>query len=468
MKRLVECVPNFSEGRRSEVVSAIAEAVAGRGVVLLDREMDADHNRSVLTFVGPPEEVVEAALRAMEKAIKLIDLREHSGVHPRIGAVDVLPFVPVEGVTLEECVRLAEQTGQEIWRRFGVPVYFYEAAAKRADRVNLENIRRGQFEGLRGEVTTNPAREPDVGEPRLHETAGATVVGARRFLIAYNINLGTADLDIARRIAKSVRFSSGGFRYVKAMGVPLESRGLAQVSMNLTDFEQTPVHRVFEAVRTEAERYGVPVVGSEIIGLIPKKALEMATDFFLRCENFHPNVVLENRMADAQQQSGLLEFLDALAAPRSTPGGGSAAAAAGAMAAALGVMVSKLSKREDPDLEEDRQFLALAVGRDAGAYDAVVAAYKRPKAEREPFIEDALREAATVPMEVAERCNALRRKLEALGRETPEKFASDLQTASALCNAALAGAMANVRINLNSISDAVFKERLEARVGALN
>jgi glutamate formiminotransferase len=217
MKRIVECVPNFSEGRRSEIVSAIAEAVGGPGVVLLDREMDADHNRSVLTFVGPPEEVMGAALRAVETAVKLIDLRKHSGVHPRIGAADVVPFIPIEGVTLEECVRLAEQTGEEIWRRFGVPVYFYEAAAKRADRINLENIRKGQFEGLREEVTTNPAREPDVGEPRLQDSAGAPVVGARKFLIAYNINLGTADLDIARRIAKSVRFSSGGFRYVKAM-----------------------------------------------------------------------------------------------------------------------------------------------------------------------------------------------------------------------------------------------------------
>lgn len=467
MKRIIECVPNFSEGRRTEVVSAIAEAIRGPGVVLLDQEMDADHNRSVLTFVGSPEEVVEAALRAVEKAVQLIDLREHSGVHPRIGAVDVLPFVPVEGVTIEDCVRLAEQAGREIWKRFGVPVYFYEAAAKRPDRVNLENIRKGQFEGLREQVLTDPARQPDMGEPRLHESAGATVVGARKFLIAYNINLGTADVEIARRIAKTVRFSSGGFRYVKAMGVPLESRGLAQVSMNLTDFEQTPVHRVFEAVRTEAERYGVPVVGSEIVGLIPKKSLEMTADFFLRCENFHPDLVLENRMADAGQRSGLLEFLDALAAPSATPGGGSAAAAAGAMAAALGVMVSKLSKREDPGFEEDRQFFASAVDRDAAAYGGVVAAYRRPKSERGPFVEEALHEAAAVPMEVAERSNALRAKLETLGREVPEKFASDLQTAAALCEAAFLGAAANVRINLASISDSAFREELEARLSAL-
>jgi glutamate formiminotransferase len=467
MKQIVECVPNFSEGRRSEVVSAIAGAVNGPDIVLLDQEMDADHNRSVLTFVGPPEAVVEAALRGAEKAVQLIDLRQHTGVHPRIGAVDVLPFVPVEGVTLEDCVRLAEQAGQEIWKRFGVPVYFYEAAARRPDRVNLENIRKGQFEGLSEEVLVDTAREPDVGGPRLHESAGATVVGARKFLIAYNINLGTADVEIARRIAKTVRFSSGGFRYVKAMGVPLESRGIAQVSMNLTDFEQTPVHRVFEAVRREAERYGVPVVGSEIVGLLPKKALEMTADFFLRCENFHPNLVLENRMADAGQRSGLGEFLDTLAAPRATPGGGSAAAAAGAMASALGVMVSKLSKRDDPDLEEDRRFFAGAVERDAAAYESVVAAYRRPKSERAPFVEEALHAAAAVPMEVAERSHALRGKLETLGRETPEKFASDLQTAAALCEAAFTGAAANVRINLASISDAAFRQEMEARLSAL-
>jgi glutamate formiminotransferase len=467
VKRIVECVPNFSEGRRSEIVSRIAESVAAPGVVLLDREMDADHNRSVLTFVGAPEAVAEAALRAFAEAVKHIDLRSHSGVHPRIGAVDVMPFVPVEGVALEECVRLAEQVGEEIWRRHGVPVYFYEAAAKRADRVNLENIRRGQFEGLREEVLTNPDRRPDIGGPALHESAGAIVVGARKFLIAYNINLGTADLEVARKIAKAIRFSSGGFRYVKAMGVFLESRKLAQVSMNLTDFEQTPVHRVFEAVRAEAERYGTPIAGSEIVGLIPKKALEAAAEFYLRCENFHPNLVLENRMEDGMQRTGLLEFLDALAAPRATPGGGSASAAAGAMAAALGVMVSKLSKRDDPELEQERLFLAAAVDRDAAAYDGVVAAYKRPKDERAPFIEQALHEAALVPMEVAEHSFALRRQLEELRRVTPAKFSSDLAVAAALCQAALTGAIANVRINLDSISDEAVKLGLESRLAAL-
>ena len=298
----------------------------------------------MVTFAGPPRPWSEAAFRGVERAIGLIDLRQHTGVHPRIGAADVVPFVPVEGVTLEDCVRLANELGAA---PLGAPAragVLYEAAARRPDRVNLENIRRGQFEGLRDEVRTNPDRRPDFGEAELHPSAGATVVGARKFLIAYNINLNTADVEIAKRIAKAIRFSSGGFRYVKSMGVPLASRNLAQVSMNLTDFEQTPMHRVFEAVRAEAARYGASIVGSEIVGLIPKRALEMTAEWYLQVENFHPSLVLENRLAEAATVDGLNEFLDELAAPTATPGGGSAAAAAAAMAAALGAMVSGLAK----------------------------------------------------------------------------------------------------------------------------
>jgi glutamate formiminotransferase len=299
-RQLVECVPNFSEGRDIAKIDAIARSVAAvPEVALLDRESDADHNRSVLTFVGPPDAVAEAALRAVETAAALIDLTRHQGAHPRIGATDVVPFIPIEGVTLADCVSLAERVGHQIWNRLRIPVYFYEAAAKRPERVNLENIRRGQFEALLAEMPALLERRPDVGEAACHPTAGAVVVGARKFLIAYNINLGTADVAIAKRIAKTIRFSSGGFPCVKAMGVPLASRNLAQVSMNLTDFEQTPMHVVFEAVRQEAERYGVEVVGSEIVGLVPKKALEMAAGHFLRIENFKPELVLENRMAEA-------------------------------------------------------------------------------------------------------------------------------------------------------------------------
>jgi glutamate formiminotransferase/formiminotetrahydrofolate cyclodeaminase len=466
--RVIECVPNFSEGRDGAKVDALIQAVRSvAGVIFLDRELDADHNRSVLTFAGPPEAVAEAALRAVGKAVELIDLNHHTGVHPRIGAADVVPFVPVEGVTIEECVRIAERAGEEIWRRYQVPVYLYEAAARKPDRVNLENIRRGQFEGLREEVGTNPERAPDIGEPRLHATAGATVVGARKFLIAYNINLGTPDVSIAKRIARAIRYSSGGFRYVKAMGVPLASRNLAQVSMNLTDFEQTPIQRVFETVRAEAERYGVAVVGSEIVGLIPKKALEMAAEHFLRVENFRPAVVLENRLAEAAP-GGLGEFLDALAAPSATPGGGSASAAAAAMAAALGTMVCGLAKRDGSGFEEDRKFFGAAVERDAEAFKGVMAAYRIPKAERAPHLEEALHQAAVVPMEVAELAFVLEGRLEALAREAPRRFASDLETARALARAALSGALANVRINLESITDEGFHRAMEERVKAVS
>src|SRR5579864_7554267 len=244
MPALVECVPNFSEGRDKLRVDAIIEAMKMDGVYLLDREMDADHNRCVITLVGDPVKVAEAAIRGVGKAAELIDLTRHTGAHPRLGAADVIPFIPIEGVTLEDCVALARRVGEEIWKRYQVPVYLYEAAAQRPERQNLENIRRGQFEGLREEVKTNPARRPDFGEARLHPTAGATVVGARKFLVAYNVYLNTADVDVAKKIAKAVRFSNGGLRYVKAAGFPV--RGQAQVSMNLTDFEQTPIARVFE------------------------------------------------------------------------------------------------------------------------------------------------------------------------------------------------------------------------------
>jgi glutamate formiminotransferase len=466
---IVECVPNFSEGRDAAKVDAIVEAIRSvRGIAILDREADADHNRSVITFAGPATSMVEAAFRGVERAIGLIDLRHHTGVHPRIGACDVVPFVPVEGVTLEDCVRLANELGMRLWESLRVPVYLYEAAARRPDRLNLENIRRGQFEGLRDEVRTNPDRLPDFGDAELHPTAGATVVGARKFLIAYNINLSTADVEIAKRIAKAIRFSSGGFRYVKSMGVPLASRNLAQVSMNLTDFEQTPIHRVFETVRAEAARYGASIVGSEIVGLIPKRALEMTAEWYLQVENFHPSLVLENRLAEAAHMAptkdGLNEFLDELAAPTATPGGGSAAAAAAAMAAALGAMVSGLAKLPADAFEADRKFFAEAVKRDAASYDGVRVAYKRPKDERAPFVEQALHAAAVVPLEVAEAATALKNRLRDLATTAPAKFGSDIETAQGLAQAGIDGALANVRINIASMKDewlvAPIRERL--------
>jgi len=466
-RQLVECVPNFSEGRDAAKIDAIvASVLAVPEVVLLDRESDADHNRSVLTFAGPPAAVAQAAFRSVETAVKLIDLTTHQGAHPRIGAADVVPFIPIEGVTLEECVKLAERLGSEIWNKLKVPVYYYEAAARRPERVNLENIRRGQFEALLKEMGTAPERQPDCGDAVCHPTAGAIVVGARKFLIAYNVNLGTPDVSIAKKIAKTIRFSSGGFRFVKSMGVTLASRNLAQVSINLTDFEQTPMHLVYETVRREAERYGVPVVGSEIVGLIPKKAIEMSAEYFLRFENFRPELVLENRIAEAMaSRGGLPEFLDALAAPTATPGGGSASAAAAAMGAALGSMVTRLAKQESDSFEEDRRFFTEAVELDAEAFQKVMAAYKRPKEERAPFVEEALHGAAEVPLQVLERASAMLTRLERL--EIPAKFGSDLAVAKALTIAAKAGVLENVRINLDSIKDEAFQASVQARMAAL-
>lgn len=295
MPPLIECVPNFSEGRDQTKVNAIAEAMKSAGVYLLDRHLDADHNRSVITLAGEPEPLLEAVLRGVGKAAELIDLTHHAGVHPRIGATDVVPFVPLRNATMQHCVQMARQAGAEIWKRYRIPVYLYQDAATRPERTNLENVRRGQFERLRQEIATDPARLPDFGEARLHPTAGATAVGARKFLVAYNIFLNTSDVEIARRIAKSVRSSSGGLPFVKAMGVLV--RGRAQVSMNLIDVDHTPVPRVFEAVQREAAHCGVRLFAGEIVGLIPRQAVDEREEWFRMLETRGASIILEERLA---------------------------------------------------------------------------------------------------------------------------------------------------------------------------
>ena len=469
---LVECVPNFSEGRDASKVDAIVEAMKIPGVYLLDREMDADHNRCVITLVGDCEAIQEAAIRGVGKAAELIDLNVHQGAHPLLGAADVVPFIPIDGVTLEDCVAMAKHVGAEIHKRFGVPVYLYEAAATRPERQNLEYIRRGQFEGIRAEIATNPARLPDFGEAALHSTAGATVVGARKPLIAYNIFLSTADVDIAKKIAKAVRFSSGGFKFVKGAGFLV--RGMAQVSMNLTDFEQTPIHRVFEFVKREAARYGVTPVSSEIVGLIPKLALEQAAEWFLQVENFDSSLILENRLASVMTgkiavgglRAGVEPFIEQLAAPTATPGGGSAAAASGAMAAGLAAMVATMSRGKkayaqfEPQLSEAiarlttlREELKAAIDADAESYNAVMKAYKAAKesANGTALINAALREATSVPLGVAERSFQVSQIVSKLSPITSPMMKSDLTTAIALARASVTGALANVEINLASM-----------------
>ncbi len=303
--RIVECIPNFSEGRDQTVVESIAGAIAEvPGAFVLRRESDVDHNRSVITFAGEPEAVVEAAVRSVSRAVDLIDLNRQTGVHPRMGAADVVPFVPIEGVTMAECVELSRRAAERIWSELGVPVYLYEESAVVPEHRNLADLRRGQFEGIRDTIATDPRRAPDVGDRLVHPTAGITAVGARGPLVAYNIWLGTTDVEVARRISRAVRHSSGGLRYVKALGFSLSSRGVVQVSMNLVDFKRTPMHHVFEMVRREAERYGVAIVGSELIGLVPQEALLAAAEFYLRLNGFDSGRVLENRLLAAMSEEG--------------------------------------------------------------------------------------------------------------------------------------------------------------------
>ena len=498
MKRLIESVPNFSEGRDPAKVDAIVHAMSSvPGVYVLDREMDADHNRCVITLAGEPDAVAEAALLGTGKAMELIDMTQHTGAHPRVGAADVVPFIPIEGVTIEDCVALARRVGTEIWRRFRIPVFFYEAAATRPDRVNLENVRRGQFEGLREEMKRSHDRQPDVGEPKVHPTAGITVVGARKFLIAYNVNLNTPDVGIANKIAKAIRFSSGGLRYVKSMGVELKARNLAQVSINLTDFEQTPMHRVYEIVKREAERYGAVPVGSEIVGLVPKKAIEMAADYFLQLENFSPSQVFENKLEAALGGSALeakggklaglaRPFLDAVAAPAATPGGGSVSAFAAALSASLAQMVAGLSRKKKSQaayvdrlseqldaLRKTADEFAEAIDRDAAAYDAVMAAFKLPQAnaeetrQREEALQLATKGAAEVPLEVAEKATKLHQRLLQLEAIAAASMKSDLQVARLMAVAGAKGALANVEINLKGLKDLDYVARITAKVDEL-
>lgn len=294
---LIECVPNFSEGRDLARIGALEAAISAvPGVLPLHRTSDPDHNRTVITFAGPRDAVIEAAVRAAQKAAELIDLNQHRGVHPRVGALDVLPFVPLEQATIDDCVEIAREAGSRIWNELGIPIYFYQAAATRPERVQLENIRRGQFEGLRDVVGVDESRQPDLGGPFLHPTAGAVITGARKLLIAFNINLKTTDLDLAKSIAMRIRASSGGFPAVKALGLPLESRGLVQVSMNLTDFEQTPLHVVYSEVCRLAAAHGVEIAESELIGLIPRPAFEAAAAGLLKLPQFHSQCVLEGRI----------------------------------------------------------------------------------------------------------------------------------------------------------------------------
>jgi glutamate formiminotransferase/formiminotetrahydrofolate cyclodeaminase len=471
---LVESIINISEARRPEVVEAVAQAIASVSEVrMLDRHSDLDHNRTVLTFAGPPAAVEEAAFRCIARAAELINLDEHTGEHPRIGATDVVPFVPISGVSMADCVEIARRLGRRVGAELGIPVYLYEEAATRPERRNLEDIRRGQYEALKVEMGVRPERDPDFGPCKVGP-AGATVIGARYPLIAYNVYLTSDDVSIAKKIAKAVRHSSGGLRYVKGMGVLVEGR--AQVSMNLTNYKETPVARVVELIRREAARYGVGIHHSELVGLIPQEALVEAAAWYLQLDQFEPEQVLESRLQAALAEAPLTapqpSFLDELAAGSAAPGGGSAAAYSGAAAAALVAMVARLTIGKKKYAEVEAQMRALleqaeavradlteGVQRDAAAFEAVMAAFKLPKdtpeqqAARSRAVEQATLNAALEPLHVARQALAiLEMSLEAVSLGNVNAI-SDGGAASALARAALTAAGYNVRINVTNLQD---------------
>lgn len=468
MNPLVECVPNFSEGRRPEVVEAIADAVRSTpGVNLLDYSSDHDHNRSVLTFVGSPEGIEEAAFQAIKTAAELIDMTQQSGEHPRIGATDVVPFIPIRDVTMDDCIAIANRLGQRVGEELGVPVYLYEKAARQPTRTNLENIRRGEYEGLREAIKADPDRAPDFGPAELG-TAGATVIGARPFLIAYNVYLNTDDVAAAKKIARAIRHSGGGLRFTKALGLLVD--GKAQVSMNLTDFSLTPIHRVQELIKVEAARYGYQITHAELIGLIPEQALVDTARWYLQLDLFDENQQILDWKVRAAEASDITPsaFLDAVAAGTPAPGGGSVAALAGALASALAGMVARLSmgKKKYADIAEEMQqaadtvdklrlSLTSAIAEDSAAFEKVMDSYRMDKSDpgRAGAIQAAMTHAAEVPLETVKRSLQTMEQLKIVAALGNVNAATDAAVGAQMALSAVEGAALNVLINLQDLKD---------------
>jgi glutamate formiminotransferase/formiminotetrahydrofolate cyclodeaminase len=485
--KLVECVPNFSEGRRPEVIAAIRDAIASAaGVTILDVSSDASHNRTVVTFVAPVSTAVQAAFAGIATASELIDLTRHQGEHPRIGATDVCPFIPLEGATMDDCIALARELGARVGGELGIPVFLYERAATRPDRENLADVRRGEFEQAREELGKNPNRIPDFGPSEIHPTAGATVIGARPFLVAYNVYLGPAsNVPVAKEVAKAVRGSSGGLRFVKGLG--LEVNGQAQVSMNLVDTEKTPLYRAFEMVKMEAEARGVSPTWSEIVGLVPERALFDTAARHLQLPRFSNDLVLEHKVRLAVSGGESLSgFVASVASSAPVPGGGSVAAHAGALAAALAQMVAGLTTGRKKYAAVDAEMKALAldavslgnrlaalVKEDSDAYALVSAAYKLPTepddaaARRAAAVQAALVKAAEVPLETARACTAVAALAVTCARLGNANAVSDAGVAALLAEAACKGASYNVRINVAAMADASAGAALAAEAATL-
>ncbi len=481
MNQLIECIPNFSDARRPEVIDQIVAAIQSvSDVKVLDRSSDLDHNRTVLTFVGTPAGVEEAAFRAIKTAAELIDLDQHTGAHPRMGATDVCPFVPLSDVSMDECVAIAQRLGQRVGSELSIPVYLYEAAATRPERTNLENVRKGQYEGIKAEIETNPERKPDFGPAKLPK-AGATVIGARNPLVAFNIYLTTDDVDIAKKIAKAVRQSSGGLRYVKGLGLLVDGR--AQVSMNLTNFRETPIGRVVEFIRREAQRYGVAIHHSELVGLIPQEALVDAAVWYTQLDQFDKEQILESRLFSASTASNSADtypsFIEELAAPTPTPGGGSAGAYAGAMGAGLVAMVAGLTigKKKYAEFEAEmqairvvaeklRKELTQAVDDDASSFEVLMATFKLPKeteeqkSKRNSAIMQATLNAAHIPLHVSEDAVKVMELALKCAQHGNVNAISDSMSGFAMARASLTAAGYNVKININSLEDKSAGEKM--------
>jgi glutamate formiminotransferase/formiminotetrahydrofolate cyclodeaminase len=487
MTQLIECIPNFSEARRPDVVDQIVAAISSvDGARLLDRSSDLDHNRTVLTIAGSPEGVEEAAFRAIQKAAELIDLDQHTGEHPRIGATDVVPFVPLSGATMEQCIAIAKRLGERVGRELQIPVYLYEFAATRPERANLEVIRKGQYEALKQEMGVQPERDPDYGPKRVGK-AGATVIGARNPLIAFNVYLTSEDVSLAKKIAKAVRHSSGGLRYVKGNGFLVEGR--AQVSMNLTDFHETPIARVVETVRREAERYGIGIHHSELVGLIPQEALVDAAVWYTQLDQFDKSQILETRLFDApasRDTQGCPSFIEELAAPTPTPGGGSAAAYAAAMGAGLVAMVAGLTigKKKYAEVEAEmqairvmaeslRKELTQAVDDDASSFEVLMATFKLPKdtdeqkATRNNAIINATLNAAHIPFHVSGNAVKVMELAFKCAKDGNLNAISDSMSGFAMARASLTAAGYNVRININSLEDKSVGEKMLTELAEL-
>ncbi len=482
MEKIVECIPNFSEGRDQAKLDQILAEIKSAGVELLDQEKDSDHNRAVVTFVGEPEAALEAAFRAVKKAAELIDLTKHKGEHPRMGATDVVPFVPISNMTTRECVELARRLGKRIADELKIPVYLYEAAATRPDRENLANIRKGEFEGLREEIETNPDRHPDFGEPKIHPTAGATVVGARFPLIAFNVNLNTEDVSIAQKIAQAIRFGSGGFRYTKSLGFELKDEKLAQVSCNMTNYTKTPLYRAFETIKREAQRYGVTIKESEIVGLVPEKALIDTAIYYLQLDRFSEEQILEYKLHGKAGKQSIMDFLHVLALAKPTPGGGSVAALQGALGTALLSMVTGITvnKTKDKELKDFHGFLKLTtyefykyIAKDKEAFDKVIEAFRMPedsddeKKHKKEAIQLAYKHAAQVPFEVCKKMLLTYPYAKILAQKGLKNAISDVGVALYSLRSGFMGARVNVLINLNSITDKKFNESLKIQLDSL-